>query len=215
MFKVILFYIFSLLILFSSFMVITVKNTIYACLWLIFTFCISAFLWILMQVEFLGIVLIMVYVGAVMVLFLFIVMMLDIDYEKLRLGFWKNLPISFSIGILMSLVIILVLINPKANLSSFGNMIDIDASYNNVKEIGKLLITEYVLPFELAAVLLILGMISAISLVHRKNRNIKYIDPKDQIKVNPKDRIRIIKMNQKENDNNQQKSIDDIGKNNE
>lgn len=199
MFQTILVYIFSIGILFSSFMVITVKNTIYACLWLIFTFCISASLWILMQAEFLGIVLVMVYVGAVMVLFLFVVMMLDIDYEKLTTGGRKHLPLSFFIGVLMSAVIILVLINPKAKLL-FTNMITINSNYNSVKEIGKLLITEYVLAFELAAVLLVLGMIAAIALVNRKNTNSKYIQPKDQLKVNSKDRIRIIKMDmQKDN----------------
>lgn len=194
MFQTVLFYIFAAVVLFGAVQTVTTKSPVHATLYLVLTFCTSALLWMLMQAEFLGIVLVLVYVGAVMVLFLFVVMMLNIDVEEMRAGFWKNLPVSGTVGALLAIVLILALINPKTNLAAFGAMETIPADYSNVRELGRELYTTYLLPFELAAVLLVLGMVAAIALTHRPNKNPRYIDPADQIKVQAKDRMRLVKM---------------------
>lgn len=193
-FQIILFYIFAAIILFSAIKVVTSNNPVHAALWLVLTFCTSACMWILMQAEFLGIILVLVYVGAVMVLFLFVVMMLNIDIEEMRKGFWRNLPISMTVGILMAAVLILVLINPQTNLADFGVMREIAADYNAVRVLGEELYTVYLLPFELAAVLLVLGMVAAIALVHRPNTNPRSINPAEQIKARSQERMRMVKM---------------------
>ncbi len=192
--QIILFYLFAAIILFSALKVVTAKHPVHATLWLVLTFWTSACTWILMQAEFLGVVLVLVYVGAVMVLFLFVVMMLNVDMEALRAGFWRNLPVSLTVGILMSLVLILVLINPQTKLAAFGTLQDLPADYSSVRALGEQLYTTYLLPFELAAILLVLGMVAAIALVHRPNVNPRYISPSDQIKADPKERWRMVKM---------------------
>lgn len=194
MFQTVLFYIFAAVVLFGAVQTVTTKSPVHAALYLVLTFCTSAVLWMLMQAEFLGIVLVLVYVGAVMVLFLFVVMMLNIDVEEMRAGFWKNLPVSGTVGALLAIVLILALIDPKTNLAAFGAMETIPADYSNVRELGRELYTTYLLPFELAAVLLVLGMVAAIALTHRPNKNPRYIDPADQVKVQAKDRMRLVKM---------------------
>ncbi|AUZ06049.1 NADH-quinone oxidoreductase subunit J [Vitreoscilla stercoraria] len=194
MFQTVLFYIFAAVVLFGAVQTVTTKSPVHATLYLVLTFCTSALLWMLMQAEFLGIVLVLVYVGAVMVLFLFVVMMLNIDVEEMRAGFWKNLPVSGTVGALLAIVLILALIDPKTNLAAFGAMETIPADYSNVRELGREMYTTYLLPFELAAVLLVLGMVAAIALTHRPNKNPRYIDPADQVKVQAKDRMRLVKM---------------------
>ncbi|MDO5058361.1 MAG: NADH-quinone oxidoreductase subunit J [Neisseria sp.] len=194
-FSLILFYILAAIVLFGAVKTVTSKNPVHAALYLVLTFCISAVIWMLMQAEFLGITLVVVYVGAVMVLFLFVVMMLNIDIEEMRAGFWRNAPVAFVVGILMAVVLIMVLLAPDTNLAAFGEMKDIPADYSNVRDLGKQIYTTYLLPFELAAVLLVLGMVAAIALVHRKTVNPKYINPADQVKVDAKHgRMRMVKM---------------------
>ncbi|MDO5685823.1 MAG: NADH-quinone oxidoreductase subunit J [Neisseria sp.] len=192
--QVILFYLFAAIILFAGMKVVTSKNPVHAALWLVLTFWTSACTWVLMQAEFLGAVLVLVYVGAVMVLFLFVVMMLNVDLEALRAGFWRNLPVSFAVGVLMSLVLILVLTNPQTNLAAFGSLQELPADYSGVRALGSELYTKYLLPFELAAILLVLGMVAAIALVHRPNENPRYINPNEQVKARPQDRVRMVKM---------------------
>ena len=194
MLQVILFYSFAAIILFSGLKVVTAKHPVHAALWLVLTFWTSACTWVLMQAEFLGIVLVLVYVGAVMVLFLFVVMMLNVDIEAMRAGFWRHLPVSLVVGLLMAVVLILVLISPQTNLASFGQLQELPADYSSVKALGQVLYTDYLLAFELAAVLLVLGMVAAIALVQRQTVKPKYIAPADQIAVNPKDRMRLVKM---------------------
>ncbi|MDO4696538.1 MAG: NADH-quinone oxidoreductase subunit J [Neisseria sp.] len=194
-FSLILFYILAAIVLFGAVKTVTAKNPVHAALYLVLTFCISSVIWMLMQAEFLGITLVVVYVGAVMVLFLFVVMMLNIDIEEMRSGFWRNAPVAFVVGILMAVVLILVLLAPETDLAAFGEMKDIPADYSNVRDLGKQIYTTYLLPFELAAVLLVLGMVAAIALVHRKTVNPKYINPADQVKVDAKQgRMRMVKM---------------------
>ncbi|MBQ9682537.1 MAG: NADH-quinone oxidoreductase subunit J [Neisseriaceae bacterium] len=194
MLQVILFYSFAAIILFSGLKVVTAKHPVHAALWLVLTFWTSACTWVLMQAEFLGIVLVLVYVGAVMVLFLFVVMMLNVDIEAMRAGFWRHLPVSLVVGLLMAVVLILVLISPQTNLAAFGQLQELPADYSSVRALGQVLYTDYLLAFELAAVLLVLGMVAAIALVQRQTVKPKYIAPADQIAVNPKDRMRLVKM---------------------
>ena len=194
-FSLILFYILAALILFGAVKTVTSKNPVHAALYLVLTFCMSAMMWMLMQAEFLGITLVVVYVGAVMVLFLFVVMMLNIDIEEMRAGFWRNAPVAFTVGVLMAVALILILVAPDTNLAAFGAMKDIPADYSNVRDLGGQLYTTYLLPFELAGVLLVLGMVAAIALVHRKTLNPKFINPGDQVKVDAKQgRMRMVKM---------------------
>ncbi|WP_373747364.1 NADH-quinone oxidoreductase subunit J [Neisseria dentiae] len=194
-FSLIMFYVLAAMILFGALKTVTVKNPVHAALYLVLTFCVSALMWMLMQAEFLGITLVLVYVGAVMVLFLFVVMMLNIDIEEMRAGFWRHAPVAGLVGVLMSVALILILVNPKTNLAAFGAIKEIPADYSNVRDLGNQLYTTYLLPFELAGVLLVLGMVAAIALVHRKTFNPKAINPADQVKVNAKEgRLRMVKM---------------------
>lgn len=130
-----------------------------------------------------------------MVLFLFVVMMLNIDIEEMRAGFWRHAPVAGVVGTLLAVALILILVNPKTDLDAFGLMKDIPADYNNIRDLGSRIYTDYLLPFELAAVLLLLGMVAAIALVHRKTTNPKRMDPADQVKVRAdKGRMRLVKM---------------------
>ncbi|HGH6893782.1 TPA: NADH-quinone oxidoreductase subunit J [Neisseria meningitidis] len=195
-FQLILFYIFAVIILYGAIKTVTAKNPVHAALHLVLTFCVSAMLWMLMQAEFLGVTLVVVYVGAVMVLFLFVVMMLNIDIEEMRAGFWRHAPVAGVVGTLLAVALILILVNPKTDLAAFGLMKDIPADYNNnIRDLGSRIYTDYLLPFELAAVLLLLGMVAAIALVHRKTTNPKRMDPADQVKVRAdQGRMRLVKM---------------------
>lgn len=194
-FSLVLFYMFAAIILYGALQTVTAKNPVHATLHLVLTFCVSAMMWLLMQAEFLGITLVVVYVGAVMVLFLFVVMMLNIDAEEMRKGFWRHAPAALTVGVPMAAVLIAVLVAPDTALNQFGLMKDIPADYSNVRDLGKQLYTTYVWQFELAAVLLVLGMVAAIALVHRKSTNPKRIDPADQVKVNAAEgRMRMVKM---------------------
>lgn len=194
-FSAILFYILAAIVLYGAVGTVTSKNPVHAALHLVLTFCVSAMIWMQMQAEFLGLTLVVVYVGAVMVLFLFVVMMLNIDVEELRAGFWRHAPVAGIVGTLLAVALILILANPKTNLAGFGLMKDIPADYDNIRDLGRQIYTIYLLPFELAAVLLLLGMVAAIALVHRKTTNPKYINPADQVRVDPNvGRMRLVKM---------------------
>ena len=194
-FQLILFYLFAAIILYGALQTVLAKNPVHATLHLVLTFCVSAMMWLLMQAEFLGITLVVVYVGAVMVLFLFVVMMLNIDIEEMRKGFWRHAPAAMVVGVLMAVALIAILVAPDTALNQFGLMKDGPADYSNVRDLGKQIYTTYLMPFELAAVLLVLGMVAAIALVHRKSTNPKRIDPADQVKVNAAEgRMRLVKM---------------------
>ena len=194
-FQLILFYLFAAIILYGALQTVLAKNPVHATLHLVLTFCVSAMMWLLMQAEFLGITLVVVYVGAVMVLFLFVVMMLNIDIEEMRKGFWRHAPAAMVVGVLMAVALMAILVAPDTALNHFGLMKDIPADYSNVRDLGIQLYTTYMWQFELAAVLLVLGMVAAIALVHRKSTNPKRIDPADQVKVNAAEgRMRLVKM---------------------
>lgn len=192
-FKTFVFYVLSAIMLIAALRTITARNPVHAALFLVLSFFSAAGLWMLLQAEFLAIVLIMVYVGAVMVLFLFVVMMLDIDVARLRHRFWSYLPLGAMIGLLMVLEMSLVL-----GGKYFGAEVLPDqpapAGYSNTKELGRLLFTEYVYPFELASVILLVGIIAAVMLTLRQRKDTKYQNPNEQLAVKRKDRVRLVKM---------------------
>ncbi len=192
-FKTILFYIFSALMLFAALRVITARNPVHAVLWLVLAFFNASGIWFLLQAEFLAIALMVVYVGAVMVLFLFVVMMLDINVETLRHGFWSYLPFGAAIGGLMVVEMSMVVGGRYFGLDALPEPVS-SPGYSNVKELGRVLYTDYAYPFELGSVILLVGMIAAVLLTYRKRANNKALDPAIQLAVKAKDRMRIVKM---------------------
>ncbi len=191
------FYLFSAVLLFASFRVITARNPVYAALYLVLAFAQAAALWILLKAEFLAITLVLVYVGAVMVLFLFVVMMLDINVDSLRQGFWKHFPVAGTLGAIMALEMAAVVMGgfrstetPKS-LAVAGQM---TAQISNTKELGKVLYSQYVYPLEIAAVILLVAMIAAIALTLRQRKDSKYSSPSDQVRVKAADRMTVLKM---------------------
>ncbi len=193
-FQQLIFWFFSAVLIFAALRVITARNPVHAALFLVLAFCTAAGLWIQLEAEFLGIALVLVYVGAVMVLFLFVVMMLDINIEKLREGFWSYLPVGATVALLMVAEMALVLTGPWFGLEDAPRPPAAPAGYSNTKELGRLLYTDYVYPFELAAVILLVAIVAAIALTLRRRKHGKYINPGDQVQVRRNDRLKIISM---------------------
>lgn len=188
------FYVLSVVLVLSALKVVTAKNPVHAALFLVLAFFTSAGLWLMLESEFLAISLVLVYVGAVMVLFLFVVMMLDINIEKLREGFWRNLPVAALVSIIMVVEMVLVLLNPKAGLEQHAPVAPLPADFSNIHQLGMQIYTTYLYPFELAAVLLLVAIVAAIALTMRKRKSSKYIDPAQQVKVRRADRVRMVSM---------------------
>ena len=193
-FQTVVFYFFSTVLVLSALRVITARNPVHAALFLVLTFFTAGGIWMLLRAEFLAITLVMVYVGAVMVLFLFVVMMLDINLDRLREGFWSYLPVGAVIGLLMVVEMAIVLGGKYFGLEGMPAPADPGEGYSNTKELGRLLYTEYVYPFELASIVLLVAMIAAIALTLRKRVNVKVIDPAAQVAVKRDDRVRIVSM---------------------
>ena len=191
-FALILFYVFSALLLGASALVVTVRNPVHAVLFLVFAFFTAAAIWLLLYAEFLAITLVLVYVGAVMVLFLFVVMMLDINIDILRQGFWRNAPLAALVGFLMALEMA-ALIMRGARGAPDAATLPPPEGYSNTKALGSILYTDYVFPFELAAVVLLVAIVAAIALTLRKRKETKYQDPQTQLSVKASDRLRIVK----------------------
>jgi NADH-quinone oxidoreductase subunit J len=189
-----IFYFFSAILLFAGLRVITARNPVHAALNLVLAFFTAAGLWMTLEAEFLAITLVLVYVGAVMVLFLFVVMMLDINLDKLREGFWDYLPLALPVAILLMLEMTVVLGGRFFGLDKAAAPAAHPAGYSNTKELGRLLYTEYVYPFEIAAVILLVAIVAAIALTMRKRKDTKYIDPAKQVIVKRADRVRLVKM---------------------
>ena len=189
----VLFYILALVLIGASVAVVVARNPVHSVLFLVLTFFTAAILWMTLDAEFLSIALVLVYVGAVMVLFLFVVMMIDVDTDRLREGFWRYFPIGGAVALVMIVEMGLVLSNQQ-----FANMGMAEAHtqspISNTRELGLILYTDYVYPFELAAVILLLAIVSAIALTLRKRKDSRHIDPAVQVRVQAKDRIRIIDM---------------------
>ena len=192
MFEAVVFYVFGAILIASALAVITARNPVHAALFLVLAFFTASAIWLLLRAEFLALTLLVVYVGAVMVLFLFVVMMLDINLERLREGFWQYLPLGALVGVLMAAEMAAVLygrwfglaVPPKA----------MAPGYSNTKELGRLIYTDYVLAFEVAAVVLLVAIIAAISLTLRRRKDTRAQDPSQQVRARREERVRLVRM---------------------
>jgi NADH-quinone oxidoreductase subunit J len=196
-----LFYLFAAVLLFAAFRVITARNPVYAALYLVLAFFQASAVWILLRAEFLAITLVLVYVGAVMVLFLFVVMMLDINVDSLRKGFWKHFPLAATLGALVALEMAAVLMGgfrvtdePKAALAAAQVAGQAALQPSNTRDLGILLYTQYLYPVQIAAVILLVAMIAAIALTLRERKDSKHMNPADQVRVKARDRVQIVKL---------------------
>ncbi len=185
------FYVFAAILLIAAIAVVTARNPVHSALFLVLAFFTASGIWMLLRAEFLAITLVLVYVGAVMVLFLFVVMMLDINLDRLREGFWRYLPLGATVGILMVAEMVLVLGGRYFDFILPKNM-DYGAPYSNTKELGRLLYTNYMYAFELAAVVLLVAIIAAIALTLRSRKDSKAQDPSEQVRAHPAGRVRIV-----------------------
>jgi NADH-quinone oxidoreductase subunit J len=191
-FTVVVFWFFGVVLIASGLLVITVRNPVHAALWLVLSFFTAAALWLLLYAEFLAITLVLVYVGAVMVLFLFVVMMLDINVDILREGFWRNLPVGLTVAILMAGEMIALVIRGAAGESVMPGAPPPD--FSNTKALGRVLYTDYLFPFEIAAVILLVAIVAAIALTLRGRKATKYQHPSEQLQATKAERLKIIKL---------------------
>ena len=191
----IFFYTFSAVMLFAAFKVITSRNPVHSALYLVLCFFQASAIWMLLQAEFLSITLILVYVGAVMVLFLFVVMMLDINIEAMREGFWIHFPLAASIGAVLALELAsVVLAGFRLTQAPAIAVMPEGQQYSNTKELGVVLYTEYLYPLEIAAVILLVAIVAAIALTLRESKDSKAQNPADQVRVKAADRMQLVKM---------------------
>jgi NADH-quinone oxidoreductase subunit J len=186
-FESLVFFIFAAIMVFAALRVITARNPVHAILWLVLSFFTAAGIWLLLHAEFLAIALVLVYVGAVMVLFLFVVMMLDVNFDALRRHFASYLPVGVTVGVLIIAQMILLLYNTTRGAAAAP-----PAAAQNTRALGRLLYVDYVYPFEIAAVILLVAIIAAIALTFRRRRSTKYQDPAAQVKVRRRDRVRLL-----------------------
>jgi NADH-quinone oxidoreductase subunit J len=189
--QTLIFYLLSALTAFAALRVITSRNPVHAALFLVLAFFSTAGIWMLLEAEFLALTLVLVYVGAVMVLFLFVVMMLDINLERLRVGFWKWFPFAVVLAVILLVEMVMVL-GSSQTASTGTNAVQHAANYSNTKELGRLIYTEYVYAFELAAVLLLVAIIAAIALTLRHRPGTKKQDQSLQVVVKRRDRVRLV-----------------------
>ena len=185
------FYALAAILLLAGLRVITTRNPVHAALYLVLAFFTAAGIWLLLQAEFLAIALVLVYVGAVMVLFLFVIMMLDINLEKLREGFWNAIVPALIVGGVMCAEMIMVL---SSRYFDSGRVVQQEAGYSNTAALGRQIYTDYLLPFELASVVLLVAIIAAIVLTLRERKDSKFMAPGEQVRVRREDRIRIVSM---------------------
>jgi NADH-quinone oxidoreductase subunit J len=190
----IIFYSFAAVLVLAAMAVITVRNPVHAALFLVLCFFSSAALWLLLEAEFLAVALVLVYVGAVMVLFLFVVMMLDINIARLRAGFAGFLPVGIIVAVVMAVEIGLVVGARNFGLDKFAEPVRHGADYSNTRELGRVLYTDYMYPFEIAAVVLLVAIIAAIALTMRRRPGTRHQDPSRQVQVKKSDRLRIVEM---------------------
>lgn len=198
-FKTSVFYLLSTILVFAALRVITARNPVHAALFLVLSFFTASGIWLLLQAEFLAIALILVYVGAVMVLFLFVVMMLDINIDRLREGFWSYLPLGSAIGLLIVVEMGAILYGQYSGMLESKLPVAAQNS-SNTKALGRLIYSDYVYPFELASIILLVAIIAAIALTYRGRKSRKLADPAKQVLVKAKDRLRVLQMNAEKND---------------
>ena len=189
-----LFYLFSAVMLFAALRVITSRNPVHAALYLVLAFFQASGIWMLLKAEFLSITLVLVYVGAVMVLFLFVVMMIDINLDALKKDFWKHFPLAAFIGAVLALELASVLMGGFRSSQIAVDSAVSGAPVSNTRDLGVLLYTEYLYPFEIAAVILLVAIVSAIALTMRERKDTKAQDPGEQVKVKAADRLRMVKI---------------------
>jgi NADH-quinone oxidoreductase subunit J len=193
-FDKLVFYLFAAVLVFAAVRVITCRNPVHAVLYLVLAFLNSAGLWLLLEAEFLAMTLVLVYVGAVMVLFLFDVMMLDINLTEMRTGMRRFAPMGIGIGIVLVIEMALIVRSGAFSADKVGGPVRHAADYSNTKALGGVLYTDYVYAFEIAAVILVLAIVAAIALTLRKRPETRYQDPSRQVSVRREDRVRIVKM---------------------
>ncbi len=197
--QALLFYLFAAILVFAALRVVTARNPVHAALWLVLSFFTAAAHWLMLRAEFLAIALVLVYVGAVMVLFLFVVMMLDVNFDSLRKQFRSYVPVASFVGVVVLAEMALVLIGNRPVGAAAGTA-PVPPGGSNTRALGRLLYTDYVYPFEIAAVVLLVAIVAAIALTHRRRRETKHQDPSLQVKVRPQDRLRIVKMKSEKNE---------------
>jgi len=190
MLESLLFYAFALVLLVAALCVVTMRNPVHSALFLVLAFFTASAIWLLLRAEFLALTLMVIYVGAVMVLFLFVVMMLDINFERMREGFWKNLPLALVIGAIMMLEMGAMLWQRVWGTSPRV----IGPGYSNTKELGRVLYTDYAYAFEVAAVILLVAIVAAIALTLRRRKDSRYQDPSVQVRAHPAGRVRLVSM---------------------
>jgi NADH-quinone oxidoreductase subunit J len=190
MFETWLFYALAAVLLLSGLRVITARNPVHGALSLVLAFFTAAGLWLLLQAEFLAIALVVVYVGAVMVLFLFVVMMLDINLESVREGFWRNLPLALVVAVIMLFEMVGVLASRVYGTSPAP----LPAGTSNTRALGRVLYTDYAFAFETAAVILLVAIIAAISLTLRRRKDTRAQDPSLQVRARREERVRLVSM---------------------
>ena len=193
MYEAAVFYSFGAVLLVSGLLVVTARNPVHGVLFLVLAFFTAAAIWLLLRAEFLAIVLVVVYVGAVMVLFLFVVMMLDINLERVREGFWRNLPLAVVVGGVMVFEMVNVLALRYFPLIA-GAPRALPAGYSNTRELGRVLYTQYAFAFEIAAVVLLVAIIAAIALTLRRRKDSRHQDPAEQVRARRSERVRLVSM---------------------
>jgi len=189
-FSTAIFYVFAAILVFAALRVITTRNPVHAALWLVLCFFTAAGVWMLLKAEFLAIALVLVYVGAVMVLFLFVVMMLDVNFDSLRTNFRSYVPVAATVGVLILLEMTLVIVGARVGTDAAPPAMAV----SNTRALGRLIYVDYVYPFEIASAVLLVAIIAAIALTHRTRRKTKHQDPGAQVKVRREDRVRLVNM---------------------
>jgi len=193
MYEAAVFYSFGAVLLLSGLLVITARNPVHGVLFLVLAFFTAAAIWLLLRAEFLAIALVVVYVGAVMVLFLFVVMMLDINLERIREGFWKNLWLALAVGLIMVAEMVFVIAGRYFDVTVSAPRV-LPPDYSNTRELGRILYTDYAFAFEIAAVVLLVAIIAAISLTLRRRKDSRYQDPAAQVRARRGERVRLVAM---------------------
>ncbi len=194
-FELFIFYLFAAVMVFAAARVITARNPVHAAMFLVLTFFTCSAIWLLLEAEFLAITLVLVYVGAVMVLFLFVVMMLDVNVEPLREGFVQYLPVGILVGVIMLVEMVFLITQKYFKSAQFPvpERASADA-LSNTETLGQLLYSEYLFQFEIAAIILLVAIVAAIALTMRRRPNTKYQSPSRQVEVRKQDRLRVVQM---------------------